>query len=150
MYAVINNDTKEIIAYHEDEDVVEYYLDSVEDDKKDDLSIIKIKKKYREEIIKKYDDLHLVRFRNTYVQSGYLIYIKLASQDILEDEEYARDILLRIIETQNIDKDKIKKLTKAIEVIEDLIDNDETYTPSYSELQRMRNHYDYYMYNKDI
>lgn len=150
MYAVINNDTKEIIAYHEDEDVVEYYLDSVEDDKKDDLSIIKIKKKYREEIIKKYDDLHLVRFRNTYVQSGYLIYIKLASQDILEDEEYARDILLRIIETQNIDKDKIKKLTKAIEVIEDLIDNDETYTPSYSELQRMRNHYDYYMCNKDI
>lgn len=150
MYAVINNDTKEIIAYHEDEDVVEYYLDSVEDDKKDDLSIIKIKKKYREEIIKKYDDLHLVRFRNTYVQSGYLIYIKLASQDILEDEEYARDILLRIIETQNIDKDKIKKLTKAIEVIEDLIDNDETYTPSYSELQRMRNHYDCYMYNKDI
>ena len=150
MYAVINNDTKEIIAYHEDEDVVEYYLDSVEDDKKDDLSIIKIKKKYREEIIPKYDDLHLVRFRNTYVQSGYLIYIKLASQDILEDEEYARDILLRIIETQNIDKDKIKKLTKAIEVIEDLIDNDETYTPSYSELQRMRNHYDYYMYNKDI
>lgn len=150
MYAVINNDTKEIIAYHEDEDVVEYYLDSVEDDKKDDLSIIKIKKKYREEIIKKYDDLHLVRFRNTYVQSGYLIYIKLASQDILEDEEYARDILLRIIETQNIDKDKIKKLTKAIEVIEDLIDNDKTYTPSYSELQRMRNHYDYYMYNKDI
>ena len=150
MYGVINIVTKQIIAYHEDESVVELYLDSVEDDKKDELSIIHIKKKYRDTLLNKYDDLHLVRFRNTYVQSGYLIYIKLASQDILEDEEYARDILLRIIETQNIDKDKIKKLSKAIEVIEELINEDKTYTPSYSELQRMRNHYDYYMYNKDV
>lgn len=150
MYAVINNDSKEIIAYHEDEEVVEFYLDSVEDDKKDDLSIIKIKKKYKEEIVKKYEDLHLVRFRNTYVQSGYLIYIKLSSQDILDDEEYARDILLRIIETQNLNNNEIKKLSKAIEVVDRLINEDKTYTPSYNELKRMRNHYDLYMYNKDI
>nr|DAR90509.1 MAG TPA: hypothetical protein [Caudoviricetes sp.]DAX59838.1 MAG TPA: hypothetical protein [Caudoviricetes sp.] len=150
MYAVINNDSREIIAYHEDEEVVEFYLDSVEDDKKDDLSIIKIKKKYKEEIVKKYEDLHLVRFRNTYVQSGYLIYIKLSSQDILDDEEYARDILLRIIETQNLNNNEIKKLSKAIEVVDRLINEDKTYTPSYNELKRMRNHYDLYMYNKDI
>lgn len=150
MYAVINNDSREIIAYHEDEEVVEFYLDSVEDDKKDDLSIIKIKKKYKEEIVKKYEDLHLVRFRNTYVQSGYLIYIKLSSQDILDDEEYTRDILLRIIETQNLNNNEIKKLSKAIEVVDRLINEDKTYTPSYNELKRMRNHYDLYMYNKDI
>lgn len=150
MYAVINNDSREIIAYHEDEEVVEFYLDSVEDDKKDDLSIIKIKKKYKEEIVKNYEDLHLVRFRNTYVQSGYLIYIKLSSQDILDDEEYARDILLRIIETQNLNNNEIKKLSKAIEVVDRLINEDKTYTPSYNELKRMRNHYDLYMYNKDI
>ena len=29
MYAVINTNNKEIIAYHEDEEVVEFYLDSV-------------------------------------------------------------------------------------------------------------------------
>ena len=150
MYAVINNDSREIIAYHEDEEVVEFYLDSVEDDKKDDLSIIKIKKKYKEEIVKKYEDLHLVRFRNTYVQSGYLIFIKLSSQDILDDEEYARDILLRIIETQNLNNNEIKKLSKAIEVVDRLINEDKTYTPSYNELKRMRNHYDLYLYNKDI
>ena len=150
MYAVINNDTKEIVAYHEDEDVVEFYLDSVEDDKKEDLSIIKIKKKYKEEILRKYEDLHLVRFGNTYVQSGYIVYIKLSSQDMIDDEEYARDILLRIIETQNLNNNEIKKLSKAIEVVDRLINEDKTYTPSYSELKRMRSHYELYMYNKDV
>lgn len=150
MYAVINTSSKEIIAYHEDEEIVEFYLDSVEDDKKDDLSIIKIKKKYKEEIIKKYEDLHLVRFGNTYVQSGYIIYIKLSSQDILDDEEYTRDILLRIIETQNLNDNEIKKLSKAIEVVDRLINEDKTYTPSYSELKRMKSHYDLYMYNKNL
>lgn len=149
MYGVIDED-KNIIAYHEDEDVVELYLDSIEDDKKDNLSIVHFKKKYKNTLLTKYEDLHLVRFRNTFVQSGYLIYVKLATQDMIDDEEYARDILLRIIETQNLDRKQTTKLIKAIEVIDKIINNDKTYTPSYDELNRMKSHYDYYMYNRDI
>lgn len=149
MYAIVD-ESNNIIAYHEDEDVVELYLESVENDIKDNLSIIHVKKKYRDKLLSKYEDLHLVRFRNTFVQSGYLIYIKLATQDMIDDEEYARDILLRIIETQNLNKKETTKLIKAIEVIEKIINSDKTYTPSFDELKKMKSHYDYYIYNRNI
>lgn len=149
MYGIINEDNK-LIAYHELKEPVEIYMESVDTDKKDNLKIIHIKKKYRDSIYEKYDDLHLVRLHNTYVQSGYLVYIKIASQDIVDDEEYAKDILLRIIETQNLNYKDTTKLMKAIAVLEKIIDNDRTFVPSLEELKRMKDHYDYYMYNNDL
>lgn len=143
MYAIINDKGK-IIAFHNKRKIVELYLDSVEDN--NNLSIVEI----NNELDSSLEDLHLVRYQNTYIQSGYLIYINLASDNIIEDEEYAKEILLRTIEIQNLTDKENKKLIKAIEVLDKIIHKDKKYTPSLNELKSIKDHYDYYLLNKQI
>ena len=135
-----------IIAFHDSKKVVQKYIDTVFSIHKVGLKLGKIKKTSEWKISDK-DDLYLVRFNDTYVQSGYLLYLELAEDSLIRDEETARDILSKIIEIGRVTDKETKKLEKAIEVIEDLLSEDRSYVPTLTQLKSMKLDYDPYIYN---
>ena len=145
---ICHNDGK-IIAFHEDEDVVDMYIETIY--KYHDIKLDK--SKIRKKKLKNYqldDDLYLVRYGETFVQSGYTIYLQLQSEQYIEDEKYARDVLYRILETRSVKGKKLKKIKSAIEILEDFIYEDESFIPELKELKRMKMDYDPYFFNNGI
>lgn len=145
MFCVYDDD-ENIIAFHDSRKVVEKYIESIYNINKIQLKIGKIKKSSEYKLDGK-DDLYLVRVNDTYVQSGYLVYMELVSQQLVEDEQYAKDILLRMLEVNRLSKKNAKKIEKAIEVIDELLYEDNHYVPSLPELKRIKMDYDPYIYN---
>ena len=94
--------------------------------------------------------MYLVRYGETYVQAGYLTYIQLAYGQATEDEKYAKDILLRILELNKISNKERKTLSKAVEILDRQIYSENQYTPSLNELKRLKSEYDPYIYNYGI
>lgn len=138
-----------IIAMHDEKSVVEEYNSLIFRYHKIHLDIIKAKKKSLKN--KAYfDDLYLVRYGQTYVQAGYLTYIQLASDQMSEDMQFAKDILLRILEVNKLSNKESKTLTKAVNIMDRIIYEDERYTPSINELEHLKNDYDPYIYNYKI
>ena len=135
-----------IIAFHDSKKVVQKYIDTIFSIHKVELKLGKIKKTSEWKISDK-DDLYLVRFNDTYVQSGYLLYLELAEDSLIKDEETARDILSKIIEIGRVTDKETKKLEKAIKVIEDLLSEDRSYVPTLTQLKSMKLDYDPYIYN---
>ena len=145
MYIV--HESEKIIAFHEDKCVVEMYTEAIYKYHKIKLDIRKLTKREKKSSIKNLYDLYLVRYGETYVQSGYLFYLQLSSDQYIEDEKYARDILYRLLESRNLKEKERRKIEKAVDVLEEKIYDDESYTPTLSELKRMKMDYDPYMYN---
>ena len=147
MYAVY--DGKNLIALHDDRLVAQKYIQSVYSCHKINLDLKKIKKSSidKSEI---YDSLYLVRYADTYVQSGYIQYIDYANSQFIEDDMKARDILIRVLEYADISEKERKKLKKAIAVLEDVVSDDREYTPSFDELRNLKMHYDPYLYNAGL
>lgn len=145
MYCAYNED-KNIIAFHDKKKPVEIYIENVYKYNKLVLDIGKINKK-KSDVLENIGDLYLVRYGETFVQSGYLIYIQISSNQECEDNEFARDILYRILETRQLKEKKVKQISKAISILEDIIYDDESYTPSLDQLRQMKLSYDPYLYN---
>ena len=148
MYASIDVSGK-IIAIHDEKNIVEEYNDRVYYYHKIHLDIIKVKKKSVKKI-SYLDELYLIRYGETYVQAGYLTYIQLAYGQATDDEKYAKDILLRILELNKMSNKERKVLTKAVEILDRQIYSENQYTPSLSELKRLKSEYDPYIYNYGI
>lgn len=148
MFCVID-DENNIIAYHEKRKVVEKYIQSVFQSSNLELNFIKLKRKdlYRLENL---SDLYLVRYGDTYLQSGYVLYYSIVSDQIVYDHEYARDVLYRILELQDLSDKKVKTIQKCINILEDMISIESNEVPTLPELKNMKVHYDPYFYNKDI
>ena len=148
MYCVYD-DKGNIIAFHNKKYIVEKYIDSIYSHHKISLEIGKIKKssKYK---LNKNDDLYLVRFGDTYVQTGYLMYIEMCQNQILEDDQQALDILYRLLEIRRLSKKQSKKIMKAIEVLEKVVDEDRSYVPTLQQLKNLKMDYDPYMYNTGL
>lgn len=148
MYISIDSSGK-IIAIHDEKEVVEKYNSMIYHFHKIRLDIIKTKKKNIANT-DFYDDLYLVRYGETYVQAGYLTYIQLAYGPHYEDETYAKDILLRMLEINKLSNKDRKTLTKAVKILDKEIFSDSQYTPSLNELKRLKEDYDPYIYNYGI
>lgn len=148
MYLSLDS-TGKIIAIHDDKEVVEKYNMLIYHHHKIRLDIIKAKKKNIKNSAY-FDDLYLVRYGETYVQAGYLTYIQLAYGQATEDEKYAKDILLRILELNKISNKERKTLSKAVEILDRQIYSENQYTPSLNELKRLKSEYDPYIYNYGI
>ena len=148
MYAVYDDD-KHIVAIHDDIHVVEKYVKSVYRCHNILLQFKKVKKSSlnKPEI---YDDLYLVRYADTYVQSGYLQYIDFAQSQFIEDDLQARDILMRIIEFSDLSRKEEKKLLKAVKVLDNILKEDREYTTTLDELKNLKNHYDPYIYSTGL
>ena len=154
MYCVYDN-KKNVIAFHDDYDVVETYVQRVNqshniyDKDNSDLHIGKIKKKKIKKIID-LDDLYLVRYADTYVQSGYLVYLELLSDQHIYDEKHCKEIILKMLECYDITDKERKAMEKTVEVIDRFLQESKKFTPNISELQRCEMDYAPYLYNKDI
>lgn len=148
MYAVIDND--KIIALHDEKRVVRIYIKRIAENTGKELNYVKIKKKRLNHISDLFD-LYLVRYGSTYVQSKYIEYLDLADPQVMYDHEYAKDVIMKILEIDDyLDAEDRSVLEKSVEIIEGIIDTDKKYTPSIEELERLKEHYYPYLYNKEI
>ena len=96
------------------------------------------------------DDLYLIRYGDTYVQTGYLMYLEMSSEQFIEDDQYALDVLYRLLETSRLNKKQSKKIMDAIEILEDIVTENREYTPTISELNQLKSDYDAYLYNSGL
>ena len=142
-------DGKDIIAFHEDKEVIEIYCDIIDTYHNIKLGIYKVKKKEAKKF-KDFEDLYLVRYGETYIQQGYVDYMQFSSQQLNEDHVQARDILKRVLKTANLDKEESKSIKKTINILNDIIEDDSLYIPELSSLKRMKLEYDPYRYNYNI
>ena len=150
MYCVFDTNNN-IIAFHDDLEVVELYKDHVTRSNPDlpELHIGKIKKKKMKRI-DDYDELYLVRYSDTYVQSGYLIYLELLSDQFIYDEQQCRDVLLRILECRDITDKERKSIERTVKVVDRILQESKEFTPSLKELKNYEADYAPYIYNKGL
>lgn len=142
---VVKDDEFNLIAYHEDYEVCERYTMNVSRYHGDLLFITKAKKKEKHLLN---EDLYLVRFGYTYIQYGYLQYVEFASSQLIDDVRYSKDVLCRMLEDGQIKKKKDKKIIEdAIRILEDVYENDASYTPTLKHLKSLKDYYDPYIYN---
>ena len=94
--------------------------------------------------------MYLIRYGDTYVQSGYLLFVEISQSQISEDDQYALDILYRLLETARLSDKQSKKIMKAIKVMEKLVQEDREYIPSIEQLKRMKSDYEPYIYNTGL
>ena len=125
----VKNSNNDLIAYHEDLDVVEEYVRNIKVSHPDtDLVIGKISEKF----VRRKDpnhELYLERYSETYVQSGRTI-------DQWKDD---------------MDEKDIKYLKKAAKVFDELLFDAESFTPTLSELRSIRDVMEPYMkYNRGV
>lgn len=148
MYVVLDNN--DIIGFHEEYDVCKKYVDNVYKHHKVILEINKLKKKKRN-LLFGLDDLYLVRYGYTYIQEGYLLYVELSSEQIVDDIRYARDVIYRILGSQeDLTGKEVSTLSKSTKILEDLYIDASTYTPLLSDLKNLKQDYDPYLYNTGI
>lgn len=147
MWCVYDSD-ENIIAFHDSKKVVEKYVDSVFSIHNILLEIGKIKKD-SEYKLQNNDELYLVRYNDTYVQEGYLLYLQIVSDCRcgVEDEEFTRDILFRLLEMNRLNNKEKKVIEKAIKVIDSLLAEDEKFIPTLDQLKSLKLDYDPYIYN---
>lgn len=148
---VVKNSNNTLVAYHEDLDVVNEYISNVKVSHPDtDLIVGKMSEKY----VKKKDpkhDLYLVRYSETYVQTGYVSYLEIESSQYIYDMRYAKEIIIRTIDQWKDDlNDKdIKHLKKTAKIFDDILFDAESFTPTLDELKGMQDHLESYMYNRN-
>ena len=154
MYCVYDSN-EHVIAFHDDYNVVETYVRRIQqshvDDKYNlpDLRIGKIKKK-KVKHIREFDDLYLVRYSDTYVQSGYLEYLEIVSCQCIYDNQQCKDILLRILECNQISNKERKSIEKTVEIVDRLLKDAKEFTPTISELKMYEADYSPYLYNRGV
>ena len=149
MWFCYDDDEERIIALHDNKEVVEKYCELLKEYHNVNLSIGKIKKK-AENRIKNLDDLYLVRYGDTYVQSGYLLYLQMSSAQLIEDISKTKDVLLRILELDDLSKKEIKSMERTVMCLTRIYDEQAKYTPTVKELSEIKNDFDPYFYNTGI
>lgn len=150
MYCVLSN--KEIIAFHKKRYVCDVYIKNLKDTYKDDdgefiLYIKKIKDK-KARLHQDFDKLYLVRYGDTYIQSEYIDYVSIQTEQIMHDNKYAMDVLIRLIDTEfPLSKKEKKYVENTIAILYNIIKEDEKYTPSLKDLKALEDFYEPYLNN---
>ena len=145
MYVVLYK--KKVIAFHDEKRVVKCYTDRVKSRYDERLVVCKVKKKDEKNINQLYD-LYLVRYGDTYIQSGYMEYLQLADPQLEYDHQYAKDVLMKVLEIEDLNKKEKRAIKDSVTILEGLIDIDRKYTPTLEELQRLQDQYAPYIYEK--
>ncbi len=152
MYCIYDENKKDIIAFHDDIDVAQCYVDSIYKHHGVILKISKIKRKKAEKY-ENYEDLYLVRYGrygDTYIQSGYLQYLEFVDDGLHDDHIFCRDILLRILELYDLPSNEKNSIRKTIKIIEEILDHEEGYIPELNSLKDIKQDYDPYIYNSKL
>jgi hypothetical protein len=142
-------DGKHVIAFHDEYRVVKSYCELIRKHHDVKLTICKIKnKKCRK--LNDFDDLYLVRYNETYVQCGYLVYLQLLSDEYVYDHTYVKDILMRMMEVYEFSHDELKAIKKTIKIMDKIIKDESEFVPELSTLKQMELDYQPYFYNDGI
>lgn len=143
MYCVIQNN--QIIAVHKSKKVVKEYCDLLTKSHPEiqNLYIAKFKKGKVDDKIQR---LYLVPYESTYIQEGYLDYVEIvySSHPYLQMVEKMIDIL----DERNLSKKERRSIESTIEIIEKIVEDDRSYTPSLGELIQYENQYESYLYGR--
>lgn len=144
------DETKRIVALHDDYEVIETYIRNVEAsyENSQKLHIGKIKKKKIKKLIDS-DNLYLIRYADTYIQSGYLTCMELLSSQSIHDNRLCKDVLLKILECHSINDKERKSIERTVKVIDRLLQEAKEYTPSLKDLQIYESDYAQYVYKLD-
>lgn len=108
--------SNKLTAIHDDEEVINNYAESISSEYDMKTSIVKLNRK-KIEYSNEYQDLYLVRYGDTYIQSKYFSIARDDDSQFKYDLQYAYDVLLRVMEFNDNPKD-IKHLRKSVIVIE--------------------------------
>lgn len=148
MYCVL--DGKNIIAFHEEYRVVEAYTNLIKKYHNINLEIGKVKRK-KIKGVKDFDDLYLVRYRDTYVQAGYLEYLQILTDDYIYDYRYTKEVLMRFLqEPYTLSLNDTKTIKKTIKILDKILADEEAFVPDFNSLKQMEFDYEPYIYNKRI
>lgn len=145
MYAVIDNNVKRevhhrIVAYHEKKHVVKRYYQLITNQNPNiSYSVIKCKMK----LIKQkpdYYDYYLIPYAKGYIQSGYIELILHDHKTLINDYEFARDILKRMIEFDDeLTNKELKALKVSIQLMAKKIHHEKESIPTLDSLKQMEN-----------
>lgn len=147
MYVIID-EKNEIVAYNKRYSVCIEYINNLKrtySDSDKNLEIVKIKdKKARND--PEFDELYLIRYENTYIQSGYIEYLSLSGEQIFYDNKYALDVLLKFLDTDYpMSKKDRKHIEHVVTFLYNIIKDDKLYTPSLYDLKGLQEYYSTYI-----
>ena len=150
MYCAYDSNHR-VVAFHDEYDVVEKYIKNViaSHDECPDLHIGKVKKKKLKKL-EDFDDLYLVRYAHTYVQSGYMVFLEMLSSQHIEDQQQCKDMLLKILECNTLSNKERKHIEKSVKIIDRILEESKEFTPSITELKGYEQDYYPYLYNKGV
>lgn len=143
MYGLVD-EMNQPIAFHREKRVILKYMKGYEKTNNEMLRPIHIKNKKVKNYYH-YEDLYLVRYGETYIQSKYLYVRQLDLEPLLHDLECAHDVIIRIIEFNNNEKE-CSKLSKALDIIDTETERLKNEIPSTSDLESRKIDYDMYQY----
>lgn len=132
MYGLLDK-KKKPIAFHREKRIILKYMESYYQTNKELLTPFKIKRKNLVKY-KDYEDLYLVRYGSKYIQAKYLYIHQIDLEPLLDDLLCAHDVMIRFIEFTN-DKKKCDKISKALTIIDEEIENLRNETPTLIELR---------------
>lgn len=131
-----------IIAYHDDKKIIKRYIKKLIDTYGTDKGDYKIDKISNN----KYDEnLYLVRHNDSYIQIKYYETMHLLEDGIIDDEVFARDILSRILETEDLTKSEKKSLIKSIIILNDIIDSHKSEVLDIADCDKLYNQFNKYV-----
>lgn len=142
MYGVINEHDR-VIALHDNYDVCEKYAESIYASHHQKYQVVKLKKHRSKELID-LDDFYLVSIGDVYVQRQFLDIYSIATAQVIEDNNMCINTLMRFLECTSLTPKESKIIRKCIEVISNITDRDNRYTPTPEELEQFKNDYDSY------
>lgn len=147
-----------VVACSEDKRIASHYVMDLNDISDDRYKLYKCKEKQIKKI-HDWADLELLRVGNNYVPAKYADDVKDELYRATFDNILARDVIMKLLETKSLSNKDRKTLEKAVEIFEDLIDEDESSVVDIQtliQLQEMRNeslytgmYIDYMNYNPD-
>lgn len=145
MYIVVDGDS--IIAAHDDEDVVQRYVDSQSDpDQYDILKVTKKKKKNQLMDVPDFHDIYLIEYRGSYVPYHHYELLTKLGDHRVDDLEVTKSVLiLNLFAIRNDNNPKLEKAyRKVIGHISGLID-DEPLEMDHDTLNRMEREFEKYI-----
>lgn len=144
IWCVINTENNNIIAFHEDQDIVNLYLENLDDEASSNLECKKVK--ISDGKLPKYTDKYLVPYNKTYIQEGYIQFLDIVNDNnTINDLKFTREMLMSLVDRKIIKSDKKKKkICSVVDMLNKLIEDEDYYTPSINQLENYKSNFEYY------
>ena len=122
MYGVKTGDNK-LVAIHDELPIVIKFMNEQPNHK---FEIIELRKKFMNKLKKtnEYTDLYLVRYNDRYIPYSVYETYKRTTDGYLYDLKYAKDILCRLLEENDMSNKEHKYISKTIEYISNQLHDD--------------------------